>query len=181
MEFQSCNRSLDRKSRGWTRDNQQLNSWSAKSSTATGAATKCRKKTNETIAAAAAGNDDHGDVNNIDEWTVRSAAVTQAKSRAAIFEGIIRSLLLQFNSDNFSLTFDILSSVQLHKSSNSYIEQLASNIMITVTETTGKLQLISTTAKTAGSKVTHSMHEQQFDGINTEMTQGCGTAPTRLE
>ena len=65
-----------------------------------------KKKTNETIAAAAAGNDDHGDVNNIDEWTVRPAAVTQAKSRADIFEGIIRSSLVQFDSDNFSLTFD---------------------------------------------------------------------------
>jgi len=145
-----------------------------------GAATKRRKKTNETIAAAA-GNDDHGDVNNIDEWTVCSAAVTQAKSRAAIFEGIICSSLLQFDSDNFSLMFDVLSSVQLHTSRNSYIEQLASNIMTTVTETTGKLQVISTSAKTAGSKVTHSMHEQQFDGINTEMTQGGVIAPTRLE
>jgi len=94
----------------------------------------------------------------LDEWTVRPAAVTQAKSRAAIFVGIIRSSLLQFDSDNFSLTFDILSSVQLHTSSNSYIEHLASNIMTAMTETTGKLQVISTTAKTAGSKVTHSMH-----------------------
>jgi len=53
--------------------------------------------------------------------------------------------------------------------------------MTTMTETTGKLQVISTTANRAGSKVTHSIHEQQFDGINTEMTQGCVIAPTRLE
>jgi len=53
--------------------------------------------------------------------------------------------------------------------------------MTTITETTGKLQLISTTAKRARSKVTHSTHEQQFDGINSEMTQGCVIAPTRLE
>ena len=42
-----------------------------------------------------------------------SDAVTQAKSRAAI----IRSSPLQFDSDNFSLTLDVLSSVQLHTSS----------------------------------------------------------------